>query len=50
MYRYHMIDEPLLIYRFFGKCYDAHNNDAYIMTQLLRFYALNQIKNNFNVV
>ena len=28
------IDKPLVVYRFFGKHYDVHNNAAYIMTKL----------------
>ena len=28
------IDKPLVVYKFFGKHYDIHNNVAYIMTKL----------------
>ena len=37
------IDKPIVVYRFFGKCYDVHNNVAYMMTKLLTFYARNEI-------
>ena len=29
----------------FGKCYDVHNNAAYIMKKLRRFYGRNEISN-----
>ena len=28
------IDKPLVVYRFWGKRYDVHNNVAYIITKL----------------
>ena len=43
------IDKPLVVYRFAG---NIHNNVAYIMTKLCRFYGRNEISiiSNLNFI